>query len=109
MPYVKRDEKGKLVAISEQASPDFNELLDESDPELLLFIERIRSGMGELQHSDFEIIRVIEDVVNVLLEKNIILFTDLPIAAQEKIKTREALRGRSFKRLNLLGEDHDKI
>ena len=46
----------------------------------------------ELLRSDLEMIRVYEDVVDVLIGKRIICLTDLPRAAQEKLLRRKHLR-----------------
>lgn len=46
----------------------------------------------ELLRSDLEMIRVYEDVVDVLISKRIICLTDLPRAAQEKLLRRKHLR-----------------
>lgn len=46
----------------------------------------------ELQRSDLEMIRVYEDVVDVLISKRIICLTDLPLAAQEKLLRRKHMR-----------------
>ena len=46
----------------------------------------------ELLRSDLEMIRVSEDVVDVLISKRIICLTDLPRAAQEKLLRRKHLR-----------------
>lgn len=48
--------------------------------------------LEELKHTDSEFIRVIEDVIDVLITKNIIAITDLPQAAQDKISDRKTKR-----------------
>jgi hypothetical protein len=45
-----------------------------------------------LSLSDAEIIRVIDDLVNVLIEKNLLLLTDLPQSAQKKLMERQRIR-----------------
>ena len=49
--------------------------------------------------------RVIEDVVDLLVEKGFILFTELPESAQKKVLTRQQLRSRIGSSLDLLGDD----
>lgn len=46
----------------------------------------------ELQRTDLEMIRVYEDVVDVLISKRVICLTDLPLAAQEKLLRRKHMR-----------------
>ena len=67
------------------------------DPELHAFL----SGTGdsaELQSalvaSDLELVRVLEDLIAVLIDKRIIMLTDLPKAAQQKLAHRYELRSR---------------
>ena len=49
--------------------------------------------------------RVLEDLINTLIDKKVILFTDLPIAAREKLSTREKIRGHLNTLDNLVGDD----
>jgi len=45
-----------------------------------------------LQQSDGDIARVTEDLICLLVQKSVILFTDLPEIVQEKLLSREKLR-----------------
>ena len=42
--------------------------------------------------SDLEFVRVLEDLIATLIEKRVILLTDLPVAAQRKLSDRLDLR-----------------
>lgn len=46
----------------------------------------------EIVQSDLEMIRVYEDLVDLLIGKNLVLLTDLPPAAQDKLLRRKRLR-----------------
>jgi hypothetical protein len=46
----------------------------------------------DFDRSDMEMIRVYEDLMDILMAKRIILLTDFPQAAQEKIVRRKKLR-----------------
>jgi hypothetical protein len=48
--------------------------------------------MRLLSLSDTGIIRILEDLIDLLIRKNIILFTELPEQAQAKISDRKMLR-----------------
>jgi hypothetical protein len=50
--------------------------------------------ISALAQSDAELARVTEDLINVLVQKGTILFTDLPEAVQAKLLDREVLRGK---------------
>lgn len=50
------------------------------------------TGRVDFTRSDMEMIRVYEDLMDILMAKRIILLTDFPQAAQEKIVKRKKLR-----------------
>jgi len=45
-----------------------------------------------LYRSDLEVARVTEDLIYLLIQKNVILFTELPDIVQKKLLSREHLR-----------------
>ena len=97
MLYIERDPDGHIVAIRRGRTDEGLEPASLLDEEVLSFLRS--SGEIEvleqvLSMSDSSIIRVIEDLVEVLVRKNIILFTDLPVEAQEKIRQRQRVRQR---------------
>ena len=47
-----------------------------------------------LKDSDSEIARVTEDLIHLLVQKNVILFTELPEEVQAKLLSRKQLRHR---------------
>ena len=96
MPYVIRDEDGRISGLSEERREEAAEKLDLSHPEVRAFLEAAKS---QLSSSDTETIRVIEDLVDLLIQKKLILLTDLPIAAQKKLTERQRMRSE----LNVLG------
>ena len=60
-----------------------------------------------LSQSDTAIARVLEDLVDVLITRGVIQFTDLPIAAQDKLLSRRQTRARLKNSLDLLPGDGD--
>jgi hypothetical protein len=95
MRYVARDTEGKIVAIFDRPHPAAPEYLDENDPELIAFVTGGRSeeAMREyLQSSDSDLLRIIEDLISVLIENNVILLTDFPDHAQQKLMRRQNIR-----------------
>ncbi|WOJ95023.1 hypothetical protein R0135_07595 [Congregibacter variabilis] len=103
MFYVQRDAKGEICAVSENAQPGFDQELPPGDPELRRFMESVVAD-GELARTDLEFVRVLEDVLDLLMDKNILLFTELPEKAQAKILERQALR-RGDNPLDLIDDD----
>ena len=63
------------------------------------------TGSGEFTRLDAELIRVIEDVVDVLIDRGLLRLTDLPAEAQRKLMTRKGARARLRHGLDLLGPD----
>lgn len=96
MSYVKRDSQGQICAISLTSDEGFEEKVDPHSEEYLDFLNKemgeIDSARQALNKSDAEIARVTEDLIYLLMEKQVILFTELPSAVQEKLLNREKLR-----------------
>lgn len=105
MPFVKRDEQGAVIAVSEERQPGFEEELQSNDPGLLDFMQNVVGDASTLAASDLDLIRVLEDVVELLIGKGVILFTELPEEAQQKIMRRKQMRARAEGLQNLIGDD----
>lgn len=103
MPYVARDESGQVVAVSLMRDEAHPELLNDDAPELAAFVRGL-SGQGSLADSDLGMVRVLEDLIDVLIEKDVLRFTDLPVPAQNKLMHRRGLR-HALGGLQLLGDD----
>lgn len=91
MPYARRNESGAIIAVSTEPMTGF-ELVNSESPEFIEFERHLLRSRSELHESDLDVIRVLDDLVNVLVEKNLIRFTDLPPAAQQKLMGRRGLR-----------------
>jgi hypothetical protein len=93
MPYVTRDASGRIVALAETAPSEGAEELPATHPEVLdfVFVEAEDSSRRFLA-SDLALIRVFEDLVEVLVRKHVLAMTDLPPAAQDKLMDRRSLR-----------------
>ncbi|WP_017926614.1 hypothetical protein [Thioalkalivibrio sp. HL-Eb18] len=102
--YVKRDASGGIEMVSREARADCSEWLDADSPELVAFLGGEAAEPAALQASDLELVRVLEDLVEVLTDKGVIRFTDLPDAAQKKLLGRKDLRA-SAQRLSLVEDD----
>lgn len=97
MPYVQRDSTGQVVAILAQPGPGHDELLPPGHPDLAALV-----GADEFAHLDADLIRVIEDVVDVLIDRGLLRLTDLPPDAQRKLLARKGARARLRGGLDLL-------
>lgn len=91
MLYVARDADGKIRELHPMPLGDAQEMLPADNPEVLQFIhERWREN--ELNSLDRDFIRVIEDTIELLIAKDLILFTDLPPMVQQKLMRRREVR-----------------
>ena len=61
-----------------------------------------------LAQSDTSLVRVLEDLIDVLITRGVIQFTDLPVAAQTKLLERRETRASMADRLNLIQPESDR-
>ena len=110
MPYVVRDDSGAIISVLAQPS-NGSERLDASNEELQRFFfdnEDADNALKEvLVASDLSFVRVLEDLIGVLLEKGVLMHTDLPEAAQTKIMQRRDIRTQIHKLGELVGDNKD--
>jgi len=69
--------------------------VESNDPALKAFIQKNIPALGtpdEWAQSDLSLARVIEDLIEVLIDRKVIMFTDFPAGAQEKLRARRGLR-----------------
>jgi hypothetical protein len=107
MAYIKRNEFGKIIAIASEYMEGFVEVSDVDRDELeSAGIDMVLQD-GSLAKSDIEFVRVIEDVIELLMAKNLIQFTELPQASQQKMLRRQKKRENFSRSLNLLETSED--
>ena len=95
MLYVERDKDGKVIALHKSSDPNAGEQKSIMDEEILDFLSKnvdTDPGIQFLALSDVGIIRIVEDLIDLLIRKNLILFTELPEDAQAKIRERKRVR-----------------
>jgi len=107
MPYVKRDEQGRIMTVNLESGEGMEELSPHS-PELMEFMRQVGLEQSTLQVSDMRLVRVLEDLIDLLIDRDVIRFTDLPLPAQEKLMERRSLR-QTLGALNLLGGSNETI
>ncbi|WP_418647288.1 hypothetical protein ACNQFN_19200 [Thauera butanivorans] len=110
MPFVERDSSGKIIAARLAASATAGEWVEPGSPELGALTASITDKPApeqvrvSLEHSDQGLIRVLEDLIDTLLAKDVIRFTDLPLPAQNRLLQRRNLRA-SLSAPSLLDDD----
>ncbi|WP_252107273.1 MULTISPECIES: tryptophan synthase subunit beta like protein [unclassified Halomonas] len=103
MFYIKRNADGDIVTLSKEATSESSEQVSADDPQVLAFLANEPGAKANFLASDLAFVRVVEDLMEVLLDKGVISFTDLPQAAQNKVMQRKSLRAKN--NINLIGED----
>jgi len=109
MPYVRRTPEG-LIESLHRVDDGAGEFIDADHPEVLAFLGTESTATGRFAELDADFVRVIEDVIDTLISKNVINITDLPVEAQTKLFSRKSFRERATKdALKLFGDDGSSI
>lgn len=107
MPYVQRAPDGSIIALWAEPQSDGQEFLPPDHADIAAFVGggTDASTQGFSSADDLRMVRVIEDLIDILIQKNVIVFTDLPEAAREKILAQRGLRERLFGATSPLNPD----
>ena len=118
MPFVHKDAAGKILAVYTDPVDGGQEVAPD-DPALKEFIQSnipgtpgapgADGGGNEWMQSDLALARVIEDLIEVLIDKKLIMFTDFPEGAQKKLLSRRGLRKEFDLVEDLFGEGDDSF
>ena len=107
MPFVLLNEDNHIVAVHTENVDGAVEVAPD-DPALREFIYRNHPEAAkreELVKSDLALARVMEDLIDVLIEKGLIMFTDFPAGAQKKLLERRGFRKEFSYVQNLFGNE----
>ena len=93
MPFVYRDAAGHIVAVYQEAVEGCDEVSSD-DPALKAFIQHNMPTVAadDWVQSDLALARVLEDLIEILIDKKVMMFTDFPEGAQKKLLERRGLR-----------------
>ncbi len=113
MPFVHKDAAGKILAVYTDPVEGALEVAPD-DPALKAFIQQNipgtdggTDGGDDWMQSDLALARVIEDLIEVLIDKKLIMFTDFPEGAQKKLLDRRGLRKEFDLVEDLFGDGED--
>ena len=79
--------------------------MDQQEEQQLLELRGEKESLQRLQGSDADMIRVLEDLIEVLLQRGVIRITDLPEAAVAKLNSRSAERAKLSELSGLIDQD----
>jgi len=106
MFYVRRNPAGQVISLHREPQADAPEFLAADHADVQVFFGAAPTASPSepapasatprdtFDRMDGELIRVLEDLVNVLIAKNLIDLTDLPPEAQAKLLLRKGFRER---------------
>jgi hypothetical protein len=108
MAYVLKNAQGEVIAVSatENLGAGWT-LVEDTSIEYLDFLERSLAKSDPFRESDIHLARVLEDLITLLIERNMIRFTDLPAPAQKRLNDRQSLRKKT--QLSSLLDDNGHI
>lgn len=103
MPYAVRDAQGRIISLHRH-DPGVGEPLPAEHPDVQAFLGLAAPGDASaaaerapddsFNRLDADFIRVLEDVIDALVSRNLIAITDLPDIAQTKLFARKSFRDR---------------
>lgn len=93
MPYVHRNARGEIESLHRSPTLDAVEYLPQGADEVQRFLGR-EDAADAYARLDADVVRVLEDLLEVMLAKGLLRITDLPPAAQAKFFARKAQRER---------------
>ena len=105
MPYAVRNAQGQLTSLHRH-DPGVGDLVPAEDPEVRTFLgldadsgTEAGAAMAASENTGFnrldaDFIRVLEDVIDALTSRNLLIITDLPDIAQTKLFARKSFRER---------------
>jgi len=95
LAYIKRNDYGEIISAQKSQSDEYLEYLESDNSELKTFLKKSATPQmlkNSLSSSDGEMVRVIDDLIDLLVEKQVFVFTELPEAVQAKLNARSTLR-----------------
>lgn len=93
MAYILRNAQGNIIAVSAENDLEGNwQFIQEDTPEYVDYLENSLAKNSKFRESDIQLARVLEDLISMLIERNLIRFTDFPVAAQKRLIDRQTLR-----------------
>jgi len=109
MFYVQRDGEGQLARVEAAPYAEYTEVLPADHAEIQEWFadDVVENSLKQLKQSDLDMIRVLEDLIEVLTTKGVISITDLPAGAQAKLLNRSTARKALGSLNNLIEEEEE--
>ncbi|RZI84745.1 MAG: hypothetical protein EOP38_07785 [Rubrivivax sp.] len=91
MPYVLRNTDGEIASLHRDPQPGA-EFLPSEDAQVQAFMSGGAEPAQQFASLDADLVRVLEDLIDALIERNVLMVTDLPVQAQQKLFNRKTFR-----------------
>ncbi len=109
MAYILKNAQGEVIAASTSENPGAGwEYVENNAKVYLDYLESALVKSNTFRESDIQLARVLEDLINLMIERNLIRFTDFPEAAQRRLNQRQSMR-RNSQLSDLLGDSEDTL
>ena len=92
MLFVSRGADQQIIGVYDLPHANAVEQIAADDTQLIEFLSQPGQAKAMLSERDSEMVRVIEDLIDVLIAKRLLLPTDLPVVVQKKLQGRQLLR-----------------
>ncbi|BET40666.1 MULTISPECIES: hypothetical protein [Atlantibacter] len=112
MHYIERDSSGRIIRVAAAPFVGMTEEQQDFTPEMDEWLKKQDARTAtllQLQRSDLEMVRVLEDLIEVLMTKGVISITDLPWAAQTKLMNRAQARRQLSGLEGLINDDDEQL
>ncbi|MDH0649570.1 tryptophan synthase subunit beta [Pseudomonas sp. GD03858] len=109
MFYVQRNADGQLQRVEVAEFAGFTDMVPADNAEIQEWFadDVVENSLRQLKQSDLDMIRVLEDLIEVLTAKGVFSITDLPPGAQAKLLNRSTARKALGSLNNLIEEDEE--
>jgi len=111
MPYVKKNENGEIIGVHATQTEVTDQWVEMGDAEVLMFLKKIETteqAKQILTSTDNEMVRVVEDLIDLLIAKQVFAFSELPEVVQTKLNARKQVR-QDMNALSNSIDDNDPI
>ena len=108
MPYVIRDEKGNIIELFDTFKTGEEQWLEPDSEEIVMFLKMLQTSKrakSSLIRTDNDMARVVDDLIDILMKKQVFTFTELPEAVQSKLNDRRKSRKDMNYLSNLISDD----
>lgn len=112
MHYIERDAAGRIIRVAAAPFAGMTQENLDTTPEIEEWLKKQDARTAtllQLQRSDLEMVRVLEDLIEVLMSKGVLSITDLPHAAQVKLMNRAQARRHLSGLEGLINDDDEPL